>query len=62
MEVVYTSNEVAYSFNGGGVYVQWGWRIVPMEVAYKSNGAKMAYTFNGPKPQRVGLIIGVIAG
>ena len=24
--------------NGGGVYVQWRWRICPMGVAYMSNG------------------------
>ena len=29
---------VAYTSNGGGVYIQWGWRIHPMGVAYTSNG------------------------
>ena len=24
--------------HGGGAYVQWGWRIRPMGVAYTSNG------------------------
>ena len=36
------------SSNGVGVYVQWGWRIVPIGVAYKSKGAKMAHTSNEP--------------
>ena len=47
--------EVAYSSNGEGVYVHWEWRIVPTGVtyssngvAYKSKGAKMAHTSNGP--------------
>ena len=32
---------VAYTSNKGGVYVQWGWRIVPMGVAYSSNGGSV---------------------
>ena len=31
-------NNVAYTSKGSGVYVIWGWRIHPMEVAYTSNG------------------------
>ena len=27
-------NKVAYTSKGSGVYVQWGWRILPMAVAY----------------------------
>ena len=30
-------NNVAYTSKGSGVYVQWGWRIHPMGVAYTSN-------------------------
>ena len=39
---------VAHTSNGGGVYVQWGWRIRPMGVAYTSKGAKVAYKSKGP--------------
>ena len=31
-------NNVAYTSKGSGVYVQWRWRIHPIEVAYTSNG------------------------
>ena len=35
--------------HGGGAYVQWGWRIRPMGVAYTSKGAKVAYKSKGPE-------------
>ena len=38
----------SYTFNGSGVYVQWGWRMRPMGVAYTSKGAKVAYKSKGP--------------
>ena len=43
---------VAYTSNGGGVYIQWGWRIHPMGVAYTSKGGgvyvQWTYTSKGP--------------
>ena len=39
---------VAYTSNGGGVYVQWGWRLRPIGVVYTSKGAKVAYKSRGP--------------
>ena len=33
--------------HGVGAYVQWGWRLRPMGVAYTSKGAKVAYKSKG---------------
>ena len=33
--------------HGGGVYVQWWWRLRPKGVAYTSKGAKVAYKSKG---------------
>ena len=39
---------VEYTFNGGGVYVQWWWLLCPMRGAYTSEGAKVVNKSKGP--------------